>query len=58
MDLGLDAVPPANQVQRYTDDPGALQDRIHADPSDAVRFLEMNLANPPFDDIHVRKALN
>jgi peptide/nickel transport system substrate-binding protein len=57
MDLGLDAVPPANQVQQYTTDPD-LQDRIHADPSDAVRFLEMNLANPPFDDIHIRKALN
>ena len=57
IDLGLDAVPPANQVQQYTTDPD-LKDRIHADPSDAVRFLEMNLANPPFDDIHVRKALN
>ena len=57
MDLGLDAVPPANQVQQYTTDPD-LKDRIHADPSDAVRFLEMNLANPPFDDIHIRKAMN
>ena len=57
MDIGLDAVPPANQVQQYTTDPD-LKDRIHADPSDAVRFLEMNLASPPFDDIHIRKALN
>jgi peptide/nickel transport system substrate-binding protein len=53
----LDAVPPPNQVQKYTTDPD-LKGRIHADPSDAVRFLEMNLANPPFDDIHIRKALN
>ena len=57
IDLGLDAVPPAEQVQRYTTDPD-LKSRIHADPSDAARFLEMNLANPPFDDIHMRKALN
>ncbi len=57
IDIGLDAVPPANQVQQYSTDPD-LKARIHADPSDAVRFLEMNLANPPFDDIHVRKALN
>jgi peptide/nickel transport system substrate-binding protein len=57
IDIGLDAVPPANQVQQYSTDPD-LKDRIHADPSDAVRFLEMNLASPPFDDIHVRKALN
>ncbi len=57
IDLGLDAVPPPNQVQQYTTDPD-LRSRIHADPSDAVRFLEMNLASPPFDDIHIRKALN
>ncbi len=57
IDLGLDAVPPANQVQQYTTNPD-LKGRIHADPSDAVRFLEMNLANPPFDDIHIRRALN
>lgn len=57
IDIGLDAVPPANQVQQYTTDPD-LKDRIRADPSDAVRFMEMNLANPPFDDIHIRKALN
>jgi peptide/nickel transport system substrate-binding protein len=57
IDLGLDSVPPPNQVQQYTTDPD-LKSRIQADPSDAVRFLEMNLASPPFDDIHVRKALN
>ena len=53
----LDGVPPSDQVQRYTTDP-ALKDRLHSNPSDAVRYVEMNLANPPFDDIHVRKALN
>jgi peptide/nickel transport system substrate-binding protein len=57
IDLMLDGVPPADQVQRYTTDP-ALADRLHSNPSDAVRYVEMNLANPPFDDIHVRKALN
>jgi ABC-type transport system substrate-binding protein len=57
MDLGLDAVPPPNQVRQYSTDP-SLEGRIHADPSDAVRYLEMNLASPPFDDIHIRMALN
>ena len=57
IDLVLDGIPPADQVQRYTTDP-ALADRLHSNPSDAVRYVEMNLANPPFDDIHVRKALN
>ena len=33
-----------------------LKDRIHSNPSDAVRYIEMNLANPPFDDVHVRRA--
>ena len=53
----LDGVPPETQVQRYSTDPN-LQDQIHSNPSDAVRYIEMNLALPPFDDINVRKALN
>jgi peptide/nickel transport system substrate-binding protein len=57
IDLLLDGVPPAQQVQRYSTNPD-LQQYLHTDPSDAVRFLEMNLANPPFDDIHVRRAMN
>jgi peptide/nickel transport system substrate-binding protein len=57
IDFVLDGVPPAPQVQRYATDP-ELKDQIHSDPSDAVRYIEMNLANPPFDDIHVRRALN
>ena len=57
IDLVLDGVPPSDQVQRYSTDP-ELSDRLHANPSDAVRFIEMNLANPPFDDVHVRRALN
>ena len=57
IDMVYDGVPPAQQVQRYTSDP-ELQDQIHSDPSDAVRYIEMNLALPPFDDIHVRKAMN
>ena len=57
IDMVFDGVPPSQQVQRYAADP-ELQRYLHANPSDAVRFLEMNLANPPFDDIHVRKAMN
>ncbi|CAN5701594.1 ABC transporter substrate-binding protein [soil metagenome] len=57
IDLVLDGVPPSDQVQRYSTDP-ELSGRLHANPSDAVRFIEMNLANPPFDDVHVRRAVN
>ena len=57
IDMVFDGVPPAQQVQAYSADP-ELEDQIHSDPSDAVRYIEMNLALPPFDDIHVRKAVN
>ena len=57
LDMVYDGVPPPQQVQRYSTDP-ELKDQIHSDPSDAVRYVEMNLALPPFDDIHVRRAMN
>ncbi|MGH2634777.1 MAG: ABC transporter substrate-binding protein [Actinomycetota bacterium] len=57
IDMVFDGVPPAQQVQQYSSDP-ELQDQIHSDPSDGVRYIEMNLATPPFDDVHVRRALN
>jgi peptide/nickel transport system substrate-binding protein len=57
LDMVFDGVPPPQQVQHYATDP-ELQDQIHSAPSDAVRYIEMNLALPPFDDIHVRRAMN
>ena len=57
LDMVYDGVPPSQQVRRYASDP-ELQDQIHSNPSDAVRYIEMNLAVPPFDDINVREALN
>ena len=57
LDMVLDGVPPPSQIRQYASDPD-LQDRIHSDPSDAVRYIEMNLASPPFDDPNVRTALN
>jgi len=57
LDMVYDGVPPASQIRQYASDP-ELQDQIHSDPSDAVRYIEMNLATPPFDDPNVRTALN
>jgi peptide/nickel transport system substrate-binding protein len=57
LDLSLDGVPPADQVQKYSTNP-QLRPFLHIFPSDAVRYISMNLAEPPFDDIHVRKAVN
>jgi peptide/nickel transport system substrate-binding protein len=32
--------------------------RIDVEPRDSVRYVSMNLAIPPFDDVHVRRAVN
>jgi len=47
---------PLDQVERYRADPSLGQ--VHVNSRDVVRHLDMNLALPPFDDIHVRKAAN
>jgi peptide/nickel transport system substrate-binding protein len=57
IDMVYDGVPPPQVLQQYQTDP-ALQEFLHSNPSDGVRYIAMNIAEPPFDDIHVRKALN
>lgn len=47
---------PVDQIERYYADPGL--GRVYAHSRDIIRYIEMNLALPPFDDIHVRKAMN
>jgi peptide/nickel transport system substrate-binding protein len=44
-------------VPQYLSDP-ALRNRVVIYPADYVQWMSMNLAVPPFDDIHVRKAVN
>jgi peptide/nickel transport system substrate-binding protein len=48
---------PFDQVVRYQEDP-ALEDRLHVHERDLGWALTMNLAIPPFDDVHVRRAVN
>lgn len=57
LDLVFDGVPPSQQIRKYQTDP-ELKDQVHANPSDAIRYLSFNLAEPPFDDVYVRKAVN
>jgi peptide/nickel transport system substrate-binding protein len=57
LDYVVDGIVPPDLIKQYQTNPD-LQDRIHAYESDGVRYISMNLATPPFDDIHVRKALN
>jgi peptide/nickel transport system substrate-binding protein len=57
LDIQFDGVAPAQQVRQYQQDPN-LKDQIFINPSDAVRYLSFNIAEPPFDDLNVRKAVN
>ena len=50
-------LPPATVLQQYLSDP-ALKDSVHAFENGNVQFIAMNMTHPPFDDVHVRKAVN
>ena len=45
---------PLGQFHRYQADPAL--GRVLVYPRNSVRYVTMNLAAPPFDDIHVRRA--
>jgi peptide/nickel transport system substrate-binding protein len=57
LDLNLDGVPPAQIIREYQADP-ERQDQVTSNIGDGLYYLSMNIAEPPFDDINVRKALN
>jgi peptide/nickel transport system substrate-binding protein len=48
--------PPPTVEQQYATDP-TLQQYIHSDQGDRTWYMTLNLLAPPFDDIHVRKAV-
>jgi peptide/nickel transport system substrate-binding protein len=49
--------PPAAILQQYLTNPD-LEDNFKAEQGDRTWYITMNLIVPPFDDIHVRKAVN
>jgi peptide/nickel transport system substrate-binding protein len=57
VDWVMDAQPPADVLAKYSTNP-SLQPFLHTYAQNAVTYTSMNLAVPPFDDIHVRKAMN
>jgi peptide/nickel transport system substrate-binding protein len=57
LDFVVDGAVPPEKIRDYQTNPD-LQDKINIYPSDAVRYVSFNLATPPFDDVHVRKAIN
>jgi peptide/nickel transport system substrate-binding protein len=67
IDLVYDGVPPTQVLAEYPPDPNvAVEEQViegpdgtlHVAPQIAIRYISMNMALPPFDDIHVRKAMN
>jgi peptide/nickel transport system substrate-binding protein len=57
VDLAFGEPSPFEQVARYREDP-ALKDRVFLDQNDYSFDVTMNLAVPPFDDVHVRRAVS
>jgi ABC-type oligopeptide transport system substrate-binding subunit len=57
LDLMLDAPPPPDQLGMYRSDP-TLSGRVHSDPVNQMTYVSVNLSVPPFDDLHVRRAVS
>src|SRR5829696_5902421 len=49
--------PPAEVLRKYSTT-SDLKDMIKVEAGDRTWYITMNLAQPPFDDLHVRKAMN
>jgi peptide/nickel transport system substrate-binding protein len=49
--------PPPPLLRTYTTDP-ELEERLHQNSGDRTWYMTMNLTQPPFDDLAVRKAVN
>lgn len=57
LDVVIDSAPTTRQLERYLDDP-ELRDRVVGEGCNFTSFASMRLAAPPFDDVHVRRAVN
>ena len=56
LDLATSTIPP-DVLQKYATTPSLKQD-FHQNQGDRTWYLTMNITQAPFDDIHVRKAMN
>lgn len=56
-DIEMAQTPTQQALRRFSTDP-QLKDQLHVDSGDRTWYITMNLAVPPFDDIHVRRAAN
>ena len=56
LDGSFDDTPPPTVEQEYATNPD-LQQYVHSNQGDRTWYITMNLLAPPFDDPHVRKAV-
>jgi peptide/nickel transport system substrate-binding protein len=56
LDLEIASTPP-KEVAHYARDE-SLKGRLQINPDDGVFYISLNLTQPPFDDVHVRRAVN
>jgi peptide/nickel transport system substrate-binding protein len=56
LDMAVSDIPP-DVLEKYATTP-SLKQYFHQNQGDRTWYLTMNLTQPPFDDIHVRKAMN
>jgi peptide/nickel transport system substrate-binding protein len=57
LDVCIDCGATPEVIAKYSQDP-VLQQRMHVYFNDAISYSSMNVGVPPFDDVHVRKAVN
>jgi peptide/nickel transport system substrate-binding protein len=57
LDTSVSDQPPKPVLQQYLTDP-AKKPYLHSNSGDRTWYITMNYGTPPFDDIHVRKAVN
>ena len=54
---GSPDTPPSEVIAKYAQD-DTLKKNLHIFSGDRTWYITMNLSRPPFDDVHVRKAVN
>ena len=56
LDMAVSSIPPA-VLKKYSTTP-SLKKYFHQNSGDRTWYMYMNLTQPPFDDLHVRQAMN
>jgi peptide/nickel transport system substrate-binding protein len=57
LDVVMDVDAPQRQILEFRAD-ASRSGRVFSIPNDVVEYMSINVAQPPFDDLHVRKAVS